>query len=86
MVHVLQITIGDMPNQQKYYLMDLKGSLSRNVVDSMLFFDEVTASSYAGTLEGLVEKKTGAIATVSTVKLTSSGIIPKTVIECISCP
>ena len=86
MVHVLQITIGDMPNQQKYYLMDLKGSLSRNVVDSMLFFDEVTASSYAGPLEGLVEKKTGAIATVSTVKLTSSGIIPKTVIECISCP
>ena len=44
MVYVLQVKI----NRKKYYVTDLSGSLSRNPVDCMLFFDEFSAGSYAG--------------------------------------
>lgn len=51
-------------NKQKYYITDLSGSLSRNIMDSMLFFNEFSAESYAGTVEHLIEEVTGLIATV----------------------
>lgn len=81
-IYVLQVGIG----KQKYYVTDLSGSLSRNVMDSMLFFDEISATSYSGPIEHLVEEKTGVIATISVVSPPLSGVVPKTVFECISCP
>ena len=66
--------------------MDLQGSLSRNVTDSMLFFDEISAESYAGPIEWLIEKNTKMRATVRVVKCRLLSIIPKTLIECVSCP
>ena len=69
-----------------YYVMDLQGSLSRNVTDSMLFFDEISAESYAGPIEWRIEKNTKMIVTVRGVKFRLSSIIPKTLIECVSCP
>lgn len=82
MVYVLQVKI----NRKKYYVTDLSGSLSRNPVDCMLFFDEFSAGSYAGPIEHLIEEKVNTIATISVVKLPVSGVVPKTVFECISCP
>ena len=38
-VYVLSISL----NKQKYYVMDLKGSLSRSISDSMLFLYESIA-------------------------------------------
>lgn len=80
--YVLVIKIENKP----YYVMDLQGSLSRNVTDSMLFFDEISAESYAGPIEWLIEKNTKMIATVRVVKFRLLSIIPKTLIECVSCP
>lgn len=59
-VYVLSIDL----NKQKYYVMDLKGSLSRSISDSMLFLYESIAESYAGPIEHLVEEKTKEIATI----------------------
>ena len=50
-VYVLSIDL----NKQKYYVMDLEGSLSRSISDSMLFLYESIAESYAGPIEHLVE-------------------------------
>ncbi len=59
-VYVLSIDL----NKQKYYVMDLEGSLSRSISDSMLFLYESIAESYAGPIEHLVEEKTKEIATI----------------------
>lgn len=83
LVYVLVMTIN---HDKKYYVTDLNGSLSRNPVDSMLFWDEITAEAYAGPIENLVEKKTETIATVSVRKIPLSGVIPLTVFESVSCP
>ena len=80
--YVLVMKIGD----KNYYVMDLQGSLSRNVVDSMLFFDEISAESYAGPIEWFIEKNTKMVATVRVMKFPLFSIIPKTLIECIACP
>lgn len=74
-IYVLQV---DM-NKQKYYITDLSGSLSRNIMDSMLFFNEFSAESYAGTVEHLIEEVTGLIATVRVLKPPVSGIIMRSV-------
>lgn len=82
MIYVLQVKI----NNQKYCVTDLNGSLSHNVMDSMLFLDEFSATSYAGPIEHLIEEKIKMIATIYVVRLPSSGVIPKTMFECIPCP
>lgn len=48
-VYVLSIDL----NKQKYYVMDLEGSLSRSISDSMLFL-----------YESIIEEKTEEIATI----------------------
>lgn len=73
-VYVLSIDL----NKQKYYVMDLKGSLSRSISDSMLFLYESIAESYAGPVEHLVEEKTEEIATIRVIKLPLSRVIPGT--------
>lgn len=82
MVYVLQARL----NVKKYYVTDLQGSLSRNLQDSMLFCNEFVAETYAGPIECLLEKQTGFIATIHILKVASSSIIPRTVIECVSSP
>lgn len=54
-VYVLSIDL----NKQKYYVMDLKGSLSRSIYDSMLFLYESIAESYAGPIEHLICRPNG---------------------------
>lgn len=71
---------------QKYYVIDLNGSLSRNISDSMLFFDERRAESYAGTIESHIESIIGEPATVRIMRRPLSSVIPNTLLECISCP
>lgn len=73
-VYVLSIDL----NKQKYYVMDLEGSLSRSISDSMLFLYESIAESYAGPIEHLIEEKTGEIATIRVIKLPLSRVIPGT--------
>lgn len=73
-------------NKQKYYVMDLEGSLSRSISDSMLFLYESTAESYAGPIEHLVEEKTKEIATIRVIKLPLSRVIPGTIFKCVPCP
>lgn len=60
MVYVLQVKI----NGQKYCVTDLNGSLSRNVMDSMLFINELSATSYAGPIEHLIEERRKMIVTI----------------------
>lgn len=81
-VYVLSIDL----NKQKYYVMDLKGSLSRSISDSMLFLYESIAESYAGPIEHLIEEKTEEIATIRVIKLPLSRVIPGTIFKCIPCP
>jgi len=81
-VYVLSINL----NKQKYYVIDLKGSLSRSIADSMLFLYESTAESYAGPIEHLVEEKTKEIATIRVIKLPLSRVIPGTIFKCVPCP
>jgi len=73
-VYVLSISL----NKQKYYVIDLEGSLSRSISDSMLFLYESIAESYAGPIEHLVEEKTEEIATIRVIKLPLSHVIPGT--------
>lgn len=73
-------------NKQKYYVMDLEGSLSRSISDSMLFLYESIAQSYAGPIERLVEEKTKEIATIRVIKLPLSRVIPGTIFKCVPCP
>ncbi len=73
-VYVLSISL----NKQKYYVMDLEGSLSRSISDSMLFLYESIAESYAGPIEHLIEEKTREIATIRIIKLPLSRVIPGT--------
>lgn len=80
--YILQITVGD----RVYCLADLQCSLSSNIQDSMVFLNHLAAESYAGTIEHLIEAQTGMIATAHVVKLSLSGIIPKTANECIPSP
>lgn len=82
MVYVLEVNI----NEKKYYVTDLNGNLSRNVMDSMLFWDEASAASYAGPVESLIEERANRIATIKALRVPLSGVIPKTPFECIPCP
>ena len=81
-VYVLQANI----NGEKYCVTDLRGSLSRNIMDSMLFWDEVSAASYAGPVESLIEERANRIATIKALRVPRSGVIPKTPFECIPSP
>lgn len=73
-------------NGEIYFVIDLNGSLSRNVMDSMLFWDELSATSFAGPIEHLIEGKVDAPSTIRVVELPLSGVIPKTPLECIPSP
>lgn len=68
---VYVIKVSTQMGQNNYYAIDLKGSLSRNVQDSMLFCSEIVAESYAGTIEHILEEHMGA------------GLIPTTHVECV---
>lgn len=84
-VYVLKVSL--QMGQNNYYAIDLKGSLSRNVQDSMLFCSEILAESYAGKVERILEKHMyPAKPTTHVEPVKPSGIIPRTVIECIPCP
>lgn len=81
-IYILQVEM----IQKKYSVIDLQGSLSRNIMDSMLFFNEFSAESYAGPIEHLIEEKIQTVATVNVVKMPLSSVIPKTTLECVPCP
>lgn len=80
--YILQVSIGN----KVYCLVDLQCSLSSNIQDSMVFLNNLAAESYAGAVEHLIETQTGMIATTHVTRISLSGIIPKTAIECIPSP
>lgn len=85
---VYLIRVSTQIGRNNYYAIDLKGSLSRNVQDSMLFCSETAAESYAGPIEHILEEHMGAdLAPTTHVEcVKSTSIIPRTVIESIPCP
>ena len=86
-VYILKIAM--KMGENNYYVADLKGSLSRNVQDSMLFCNEIVADSYAGIIEKQWEEQmTTEVAnpTIHVERIQSSSIIPRTTIESIPCP
>lgn len=85
---VYLIRVSTQMGRNNYYAIDLKGSLSRNVQDSMLFCSETAAESYAGPIEHILEEHMGAdLAPTTHVEcVKSTSIIPRTVIESIPCP
>ena len=87
--HVYVLRVALQMGKNIYYVVDLKGSLSRNIQDSMLFCSEIVAESYAGKIEHLLEEQLTtdvATPTVSIERVTSTGIVPRTVFEGVPCP
>lgn len=68
--HIKQIYVLKFKlNKNEYFLTDLKGTLSKNIKDSLIIFDYNTANLIGGTIEYMIEQKIDIVASCDILQL-----------------